>query len=295
MKNVCSTAHFQSQVLLHPESPFHANTCSPSGHVQLCIRVLSWSPFHAQWGCCDEDPSAKQYPASLICGLCPPAPCNYSVCSSTSLPGNSRCAKQNQPNSTTDSLRHHIWFVHWSNLELEVNCHELPWALRIAPLPWFATSVPVTCSLFNDLPSEVVRDNVGGGTWQVRAGRRTNLTGTERRMWTDAVKIWYRGPERPKIIKDHWENAIFVVEDFRWFSVAAHQALIFAGIFLASVFGLYWMAYGFGDDKQDGISSANLKASNSQMRSSALMFRCFPSSSSFCFFVFLHQSISHHR
>ena len=30
------------------------------------------------------------------------------------------------------------------------------------------------------------------------------------------------------------------------------QALIFAGIFLASVFGLYWMTYGFGDDKQDG-------------------------------------------
>jgi len=30
------------------------------------------------------------------------------------------------------------------------------------------------------------------------------------------------------------------------------QALIFAGIFLASVFGLYWMAYGFGDEKQDG-------------------------------------------
>ncbi|CAK9088091.1 unnamed protein product [Durusdinium trenchii] len=30
------------------------------------------------------------------------------------------------------------------------------------------------------------------------------------------------------------------------------QALIFAGIFLASVFGLYWMAYGYSDDKQDG-------------------------------------------
>ena len=166
---------------------------------------------------------------------------------------------------------------------------ELPWialSLEDCPVALIATSVSVTCSLFNDLPSEVVRDNVGGGTWQVRAGRRTNLTGTERRMWTDAVKIWYRGPERPKIIKDHWENAIFVVEDFRWFSVAAHQALIFAGIFLASVFGLYWMAYGFGDDKQDGISSANLKASNSQMRSSALMFRCFPSSSSFCFLCF---------
>lgn len=34
------------------------------------------------------------------------------------------------------------------------------------------------------------------------------------------------------------------------------QALIFAGIFLASVFGLYWMAYGYQDDKQDGDLAA---------------------------------------
>ncbi|CAJ1331951.1 unnamed protein product [Effrenium voratum] len=32
----------------------------------------------------------------------------------------------------------------------------------------------------------------------------------------------------------------------------ALQAVLFAGIFLVSVFGLYWMAYGYGDDKHDG-------------------------------------------
>ena len=94
----------------------------PAGTFSYVLEFWNGLLSIRTWGYCDEDPSAKQYPASLICGLCPPAPCNYSVCSSTSVPRNSRCAKQNQPNSTTDSLRHHIWFVHWSNLELE-----LPW------------------------------------------------------------------------------------------------------------------------------------------------------------------------